>query len=192
MENMLAACSGIIPFATKEQTPISAKNVKLVFPTAAQNARTQSQARYSAAPFPEIGWQTNEGKFLESKERDVVPQLLHKSPSFGRPPNPKLVHSKSILILHTTPFDGPAEGFLYFGSHNMTIAAWGTVERASTLFDREAIRTKPNQAELGILFRLKGTTLAEIELDAARYLPYDRPVTPFDPAVDRMEKRERE
>lgn len=122
-----------------------------------------------------------------------------------------LAASQSILILHATPFDGPAEGFLYLGSHNMysssilnliqrsflriayrTIAAWGTVERASTLFDREAIRTKPNQAELGILFRLKGTTLAEIELDAARYLPYDRPVTPFDPAVDRMEKRERE
>ena len=34
---MLAACSGIIPFSQKNLVPVSASNVKLVFPTDAQD-----------------------------------------------------------------------------------------------------------------------------------------------------------
>lgn len=80
------------------------------------------------------------GVLLDVETQDIVPQLLHKSPSFGRPPNPKLVHSKvslqsccsilialrwleqSILILHTTDNSTAAEGFLYLGSHNLFVS----------------------------------------------------------------------
>ena len=69
-------------------------------------------------------------------------QLLHKSPSFGRGPNAKLIHSKSILILHTTPLDGPAEGFLYLGSHNMF--AHSSYKRISLLIPAKDDRSLGN------------------------------------------------
>ena len=62
-----------------------------------------------------------------------------------------------------------------------TQAAWGRTSYDPTILADPARARRPycNQAELGVLVRLAGNTLAEIEACAEKFLPYQRPLVRF-------------
>lgn len=98
------------------------------------------------------------GKPNEFHQRQLRP--LYAQPVSAR--GHILMHAKSILVTDCTE-----AGYVYFGSHNFTRAAWGTVS---------GTHDHPTQSlsnwELGVVLPLT-------EADAWDAVPYKRPVTPY-------------
>ena len=73
--------------------------------------------------------------------------------------------------MHHLPNSPPEAAFYYLGSHKVTIAAWGKI----TLI-REKLEVEISQHELGVVVRVEGGTLREIEKKVDEMVGYRRPV----------------
>ncbi|ORY90626.1 tyrosyl-DNA phosphodiesterase-domain-containing protein [Leucosporidium creatinivorum] len=183
LAQMMGACEGFHPkkYFRKgnsapphlPQRPASVPTqlpIKIAFPTLDEiNGSWSGQNHGGTIFFPEKLWTSN----------TFPKHLLHRGVSKRhRVP----AHTKTIVAIHKPKSNlGPDfkhEGFVYFGSHNFTQAAWGRLQIASRDGEPELVA---NNYELGVLLPIRGSSEQDVENKASELATFKRPLVKYLP-----------